>query len=78
MQFLRKHLNSKHWKLKTYYSASKTKTRIKNAPKTCIKNPQFNLFYQYMFFKLVKHKKEIGITFLASCDFPTRYVNGCP
>ena len=51
---------------------------------TWIKNAHFNPFCQYMFlltkvkqaFKLMRHKKEIGVTFC--CDFPIRYVNGCP
>ena len=40
---------------------------------TCIKNAQFKLFYQYLllltkvkfFFKLIKHRKQIGVTILA-------------
>ena len=51
---------------------------------TCIKSTQFNLFYQYMllltkvktFLNLLNIKEKYVLLF--SCDFPIRYVNGCP
>ena len=44
------------------------------AETSCIKNPHFNIFYQYLcllakkktFFKFIKDKREIGVILLAA------------